>query len=156
MTLRRHALRRLVGHVSYGVVTFLLSFALGALISPIRFRLDGMGRGKVQDGGGYFCIQSYTSTYFIKLTLVRAQYRSPEKANEVFTAILNSAVRIIDKRPKFDQRDRKVGERAVAILLDPASNVEFASVFWTDGRVVTSVDSSSLSHVLQFEQRQKD
>ena len=40
----------------------------------------------------------------------------------------------------------------MAILLDAESNEEFASVFWTDGRFLFSADSSSLTHVLQFEQ----
>ena len=152
MTLLRHALKHLLVHVSTAVVSFLLSFALGVLISPIRFRLDAMGSGKVLDGGDFFGIQTYTSTYFIKLSFSRSQYRSPEKANEAFTAIVKSAVRIIDRRPKSDRQGSKVGERAVAILLDRERNEQFASVFWTDGRVLFSVDSSSMTHVLQFEQ----
>lgn len=155
MTLRRQALKRLFVHGCTGVVTFLLSFALGVLISPIGFRLDGMGCGKVQDGGR-FGIQSYTSTYFIKLSFSRAEYRSPENANEVFAAIVNSAVRIIDRRPKYNRQGSKVGERAVAILLDHERNAEYASVLWTDGRILFSVDSSSLTHVLQFEQYRND
>ena len=156
MTLLRHTLKRLFVHVSTAVVTLLLSFALGVLISPIRFRLDGMACGKVLDGGGFFGIQSYTSTYFIKLSFSRSQYRSPEHGNEVFGAIVKSAVKIIDRRPKYDLQGRKVGERAVAILVDPERNTQYASVFWTDGRVLFSVDSSSLTHVLQFEQYRND
>ena len=151
MTLLRHAPKRFLVHVSTAAVTFLLSFALGVLISPIRFSLDGMGRGKMLDSDDYFGVQSYTSTYFIKLSFSSVPYRSPEKANEVFTAAVKSAVRIIDRGPKYRQGS-KVGERAVAILRDPERNEEFASVFWTYGRFLFSVDSSSLTHVLQFEQ----
>ena len=156
MTLLRHALKRLFVQVSTAVITLVLSFALGVFISPIRFRLDGMACGKVRDGGGLFGIENYTSTYFIKLSFSRSQYRSTENANEVFAAIVKSAVKIIDTRPKYNLHGRQVGERAVAILLDPESNSQYASVFWTDGRVLFSVDSSSLTHVLQFEQYRND
>lgn len=132
--LLRHAPKRLLVHVSTAVVGFLLSFALGVLISPIRFSLEAMGRGKMLDGDGFFGIQSYTSTYFVKLSFSSVPYRSPEQANEVFTAIVKSAVRVVDRGPRYNRQGSKVGERAVAILLDPESNEQFASVFWTDGR----------------------
>jgi hypothetical protein len=156
MTLRPRSLKRFFVDISSAVVAFLLSLVLGVFISPIKFHLEGMGRGKLWDGGGYFGIQSYTSTYFIKLSFFSGQYPSPEKANEAFAETVMSAVKIIDLGHKYNRHGNKVGERAVAILLDPESNEQYASVFWTDGRILCSVDSSSLTHVLQFEKYRND
>lgn len=152
MALLRHARKCLLVHLP----TFLLSFALGVFISPIRFSLDAMGRGKVLDGDDFFGVQSYTSTYFTKLSFSSVPFRSPEKANEAFTAIVKPAVRIIDRGPKYDRHGSKVGERAVAILRDPETHKEFVSVLWTNGRFLFSIDSPSLTHVLQFEQQRND
>src|SRR5687768_16922017 len=103
MTLLRHGPKPLLVHVSTAAVTFLLSFALGVLISPIRFSPDSAARGKMLDGDGYFGIQNYTSTYFIKLSFFTVPYSSPEEANEAFTAVVKSAVRIIDRGPRYDR-----------------------------------------------------
>lgn len=156
MSLRPAALKRPLIRVFTALAAFLLSFALGLGMSPIGFRLDGMGHGKVLDGDGFFGIQSYTSTYFIKLWFYQARYRSPEKANEVFTNFVTSAIRVVDRQPKYNRQGVKVGERAVAVLLNPETNEQFASVFWTDGPTLFSIDSSSMIHVLQFEQYRND
>lgn len=156
MTLFPHALKRIFVHLSTGVGTLLLTFAIGVLISPIGFSIDGWACGRVPDGGGFFGFTSYTSTYFIKLSFSRSQFRSPEKANEMFAAAVNEAVRIIDRGPKYDRQGNKVGERTVAILRDPERNTEYASVFWTNGRFLFFVNSRSLTHVLQFEKYRVD
>ena len=44
----------------------LLTFVLGVAVLPIHFYVEGMGCGKVIDGGG-FGITSYSSSYFVKL-----------------------------------------------------------------------------------------
>ena len=129
----------------------MLSFVLGVGISPIRFHLEGWGCGKVQDGVGYFGIESYRSTYFTKLWFAKSSYHSTEKANEVFTAIVNSSNTIVDKGLKYDQQGVKVGERAVAVMLDSERNEKFAVVSWTHGPNLYSVGSCSMAHVLQFE-----
>jgi hypothetical protein len=133
------------------IVTFLFTFAFGVLISPIGFSLEGMGHGKVIDGGGGFFCHRYTSTYFINLWFSGAGYPSPEKANEVFANAVGSAVKVIERGPRYDQHGRVVGQRAVAILLDTENNEQYSSVFWTDGKVLFSISSRSMTHVLQFE-----
>lgn len=143
--------QRVFVYVGTAIVTFLFTFALGVLISPIGFSLEGMGHGKVIDGGGGFFCHRYTSTYFINLWFSGAGYRSPEKANEVFANRAGSAVKVIERGPRYNQHGKVVGQRAVAILLDTENNEQYSSVFWTDGKILFSIGSRSMTHVLQFE-----
>ncbi len=151
MTSRRVVTQRVLVHASTAIVTFLFSFALGVLISPIGFSIDCMAHGTVKDGGGFFGSHRYTSTYFIKVWFSRVHYRSPEKANEVFAVEVGSADKVIDRGPKYNRDGSLVGQRAVAILLDAENNEQYSSVFWTDGQTLFSIDSRSMTHVLQFE-----
>lgn len=155
MTSRRVLAKRVLVHASTAIVTFLFSFALGVLISPIGFSLDSIAHGKVQDGGG-FVSRRYTSTYFVKLWFSSAKYQSSQKANELFAIAVGSAVKVIERRPKYNRHGSLVGQRAVAILLDDEKNEEYSSVFWTDGPLLYSIDSRSMTHVLQFEQYRND
>ena len=156
MTSRRVLAKRVLVRASTAIVTLLFSFALGVLISPIRFSLDGIGHGRVLDGGGFFGIKCYTSTYFIKLWFSRSKYQSAEKANEVFATAVGSAVKVIERGPKYNRQGRLVGQRAVAILLDTERNEQYSSVLWTDGEMLFSIYSPSMTHVLQFERYRND
>jgi hypothetical protein len=151
MTSRNVVAQRVLVHASTSIVMFLFSFALGVLISPIGFSLDGMGHGKVKEGGSFLGIEHYTSTYFIKLWFFHAHYRSPEKANEVFAVEVGSAVKVIERGPKYNRDGHLVGQRAVAIVLDTENNEQYASVLWTDGQTLFSIHSRSITHVLHFE-----
>jgi len=147
--------QRVLVNASTAIVTLLFSFALGVLISPIGFSLDGIGHGMVKDGGGFLGIECYTSTDFIKLWFFRAHYRSPEKANEAFAVQVGSAVKVIERGPKYNRDGSLGGQRAVAIVLDTENNEQYASVLWTDGQTLFSIHSPSMSHVLQFERYRK-
>lgn len=134
-----------------GPIVALLAFIIGVAISPIRFQMEGMGRGRVIDGGGGFCVQSYRSTYFVPVYFALSSYNSTQKANQVFNQRLAEAVRVIDHTPKFNKDN--IGQRAVAVFLDANANKYYASVFWTDDRFLASVESSSYLHVIEFEKR---
>ena len=47
-------------------------------------------------------------------------------------------------------------EKGCGYAGDPESQEQFASVLWTEGRFLFSINSSSMTHVLQFEQERKD
>ena len=151
MTFNGVRIKRLLFRTSTAVVSVLLTFAIGVAISPIRFRLDLIAHGKVLDGGGRFVEERFTSSYFIKLWFSSAGYASPEKADQVFRDTLKGAVRVIERTPKLDCHGHMVGERAVVILMDREHRQEYATVFWTEGGILRSVESSSLTHVLEFE-----
>ena len=147
---RRGLARRVLVYASTAIGTFLFSFAFGVLISPIGFSIDCMAHGKVIDGGGNYFVHRYTSNYFINVWFSGGGYRSPEKANEVFDKEIGSAVKVIERGPKYDRHGSVIGQRAVAIVLDTENNEQY-SVFWTDGKILFSIHSRSMIHVLQFE-----
>lgn len=151
MTSRRAIARRVLVYASKAIVALLSTFALGVLISPIGFYLNSMARGRVKDESGFFSVHHYTSTYFINVWFSSSQFHSPERANEVLAEDLKSVVKVIEIGPKHNREGRLVGQRAVAIVLDRLTNKYCAAVFWTDGRYLFAIASSSATHVMQFE-----
>jgi hypothetical protein len=143
----RHLLRVLIS---------VLTFTIGVAISPIRFTTEMWGHGVVSDGGGAFAVVRYRSSYFVNLWRTSEVYDTPEKADQVFQDRLREAVRVLERTPKFSGGGAKVGERAVAIFYSRERGEQYACVFWTEGRVLTQVYSSSLMHVLDFEKHQGD
>jgi hypothetical protein len=136
-----------------GPVVALLAFVLGVVVSPIRFEKEGLGYGRMLDGGGGFSITSYRSSYFVKLSYAYGTHVSEEEANAIFDQQLAEAVQVIEVTSKLDEHGKTVGRRAVAILLDTETDKHFACVFWTNGRLVYSINSPSLMHVLEFEKQ---
>ena len=136
------------------LVIALLTFTLGVAVSPIRFYVEGMGCGKVIDGGGGFSITSYRSSYFIKLLSVSEAYVSPEKANNVFDEHLSSAVKIIEVGPKVNGQGVVVGRRAVALFFSPEASCYYTEIRWTDGRFLHYIFSTSALHAKEFEKHQ--
>jgi hypothetical protein len=136
--------------------SILLAFVIAKLIWPIRFKLDYIAHGQVLDGGGGLVVEGFTSSQGIKLRASHSGYASPEKASEVFSKTLNGAARLIERTPKFNRQGLRVGERAVAILIDPENDEQYAAILWTDGRILAFIDSSSMTDVLQFEQYRND
>ena len=133
----------------------LLTFVLGVAVSPIRFDVEGMGCGKVIDGGGGFGITSYSSSYFVKLLSASEQYVSPEKANAVFDQHLSEAVKVIEVGPKINRAGVVVGRRAMALFYVPETSTYYTDIFWTDGRIVDYISSTSTLHVKEFENQQR-
>ena len=137
------------------LVIALLTFTLSVAVSPIRFYVEGMGCGKVIDGGGGFSVTSYRSSYFIKLLLAHEGYISPEKANEVFDERLSTAVRIIEVGPKINGEGVVVGRRAVALFFAPEASCYYTEILWTDGRFLHYIVSTSALHAKEFEKYQR-
>jgi hypothetical protein len=129
----------------------LVTFIIGVVVSPIHFYLEGIGCGRVIDGGGGFSVSSYKSSYFVKLSFAHAGYVSTEKANEVFNQRLGEAANVIEVAPKLNKAGFRVGRRAVVIFFEPTPNQYYACVFWTDDRIIHSIYSTSILHVIEFE-----
>jgi len=139
-----------VRYLRYPLLGF-VTFIVGVVISPIHFAVEGMGCGRTIDGGGGFSVTSYKSSYFVNLSFAHSGYLSTEKANEVFKQTLGEAVRVLEVSPKFDTHGQTIGRRAVVVFFDTERNQYYASVFWTEGRFLHSIDSSSYLHVIEFE-----
>ena len=133
----------------------LLTFTLGVAVSPIRFYVEGMGCGKVIDGGGGFSFTAYKSSYFVKLLLAHEGYVSPEKANKVFEEHLSHAVKIIEVGPKVNGEGVVVGRRAVALSFAPEDSCYYTEILWTDGRFLHYIVSTSALHAKEFEKYQR-
>jgi len=133
----------------------LLTFVLGVAISPIRFYVEGWGCGKVADGGGGYGITSYSSSYFVKLWSASGAYVSPEKADAVFNERLSQAVTVIETGPKVNKNGAVIGRRAMAIFYSPQLRQNYTEIFWTDGRILHYIGSTSTMHVKDFERQQR-
>ena len=129
----------------------LVAFAISVALTPIGFKTEGWGCGRMIDGGGGFSSTAFTSSYSMRLSFAHFGYRSEEKANEVFDRHVREAVRVIETTTKLNAKGEAVGRRAVAVSFNPETNQSFASVFWIDGSTIHSIDSASLLHVLEFE-----
>src|SRR5215470_7627764 len=132
----------------------LLTFVLGVAMSPIHFYVEGMGCGKVVDGGGGFGITSYSSSYFVKLWSASEAYVSPEKADAVFNQQLSQAVNVIELGPKTNREGVVVGRRAMAIFYSPQLSKNYTEIIWTNGRFLHYIGSTSTMHVKDFEKQQ--
>ena len=132
----------------------LLTFVVGVAVSPIHFHPEGMGCGKVIDGGGGFSITSYTSSHFVKLAFAHEGYASPEKANHVFSQRLTQAVQVLEHGPKLNRDGIVVGQRAMTLFFSPEKSCYYTEILWTDGRSLQSIVSTSALHVREFEKHQ--
>ncbi len=133
----------------------LLTFVLGVALSPIHFYVEGIGCGKMIDGGGGFSTTSYTSSYFVKLESTHAQYVSPEKANQIFAQHLTEAAEVIEVGPKTNREGVVVGRRALALFYSPEQSYHYTEICWTDGRFLHYISSTSALHVKEFEKHQR-
>ena len=131
----------------------LLTFVVGVALSPIHFRLTGIGCGRLIDGSGGFSITSYRSSYFVDVDFAHAGYSSIEKANEVFDQRLHEAAQVVSVTSKLDKNGMLVGRRAELVVLEPESNKRSACILWTEGRIMHGIYSSSFSHVRDFEKQ---
>jgi hypothetical protein len=132
----------------------LLTFVLGVVMSPVRFYVEGMGCGKLIDGGGGFGITSYSSSYFVKLWFVQSAYASSEKADAVFDQHVSQALNVIELGPKMNREGVVVGRRAMAIFYSPQLSRNYTEIIWTDGRFLHYIGSTSTMHVKEFEKHQ--
>jgi hypothetical protein len=132
----------------------LFTFVLGVGISPIHFYAEATAYGRMTDGNDAFSISSYKSNYFVKLLYGHEGYASPDKADDAFNQHLKNAVKLIEVTPKTSKQGLTIGRRAVAVFFEPSANHYYAVVFWTEGRFLYSICSTSLIHVVDFEKHQ--
>lgn len=105
------------------------------------------------DTGRGYSIKTYHSSYFMTLNFAHMDLGSPEGANAVFEETLAEAIKVFEDSPKLDEHGNEVGRRGVGIFIDRETNQRFASVFWTKGRLLHSINSRSLIHCLEFEKQ---
>ena len=132
----------------------LLAFVVGVAISPIRFGVEGWGCGKVLDGGGGFSVTSYRSSYFVPAAFAHETYVSADKANQVFAQRLKEMAKIAEVTAKTNEQGAIVGRRAVGMFFDD-QGVANATVFWTDGKMLHSISSTSWLHAVELERRSR-
>ena len=133
------------------LLTVLLAFVIGVALTPIRFHVEGMGCGRLLEGEGGFSVTSHTSSYSVPLSFGHLNYRSSEKANEAFDRHVREAVRVIETTPKLSEQGELTERRVVTISVDPETKQSYATIAWTDGQSVHTIDSYSLLHVIEFE-----
>ena len=100
-------------------------------------------------GGGFFATGCGNSSKWAgRMT---EWYPTAEAAKEVFEGRIQKAITVHRRNQKVDAQGKAIGNRAVAEFRDPRSGEIFTSVFWLDGRNITSVDSTSYFQALFLE-----
>src|SRR5262245_57854344 len=93
------------------VLTGLLTFALGVLISPIHFKLNSIACGR---GSTY----TYTSSHFVELTATASPFDSEVETSAAFQKMVNESTLVLEQNEIFDHNGVKTGSRAVLLLND--------------------------------------
>jgi hypothetical protein len=115
----------------------------------IDFQPTTIVDGTTADGKGGFTSHRYKSSDGVEVSLDSTGYQTHERATTALEERLKDADQIIERKPKMNEKGEIVGERVVAIF-SPTSYSR-AAVIWTDGSVLSSIESSSLPHALAFE-----
>lgn len=133
-----------------GPVLALFTFILGVAISPIRFY------GEMSRWGPKSSIKLYRSSYFVRVASSHVTYDSTAEASDSFNQELREAVRVVEITQKVNKHGVIVGQRAVTVVFLPEFNQYQTRVFWTEGRILFGICSSSFLHVMEFEKRNPD
>lgn len=119
---------------------------------PVEFEDVQGGRGKTEDGIP-FSYHLYKSSDGVGVTTTVEDCGSTFRANRALQRKSKRAVKIIERRPKLDDKGKRVGERVVAMFAPDSSEKENAAVLWTEGSQFHYIESSSLRHALRFEEK---
>lgn len=95
---------------------------------------------------------SYESSDGIAISESNEIFPSAKRSNKELQKRVRLAVEIIEREPKLDENGRRVGERVVGIS-SVKEGQQLAFVMWTDDEILSSIEASSLRHVLEFEKR---
>ncbi len=128
----------------------LVAFAFGLVLSPIRFDAIGMGHGDVDDNGvGSYWIHSYESMYFVKLSNEGENYKTSEKAKEIFEKRIAkpTSEEIVEQTLVEESKNRAI------ISVKTKRNLQGYCVLKLERNVLESICSSSLRHILEFEKQ---
>ena len=130
------------------IFVLLLTFTVGFLASPIRFDSVGAGHGATKDGDGYWFIP-YKSTYFVKLLHEGENYNSSERAKEILDERINKPGLIeVENYSVLDFHSN----RAI-ISFQTKNNLQGFCILRTRENVLHTICSSSLRHVIKFEEQ---
>jgi hypothetical protein len=124
---------------------------VGRMLQP-KYKLLGHACG----GSYYAYITGYEAPDGIMISLSCAPFQSPSKAKRELQARLKNAISILERGAKYDDKGRKVGERAVAFFKSKEEGKNIVLVLWTEKGAMYEVESYSLSHAVEFEQTRHD
>jgi hypothetical protein len=119
------------------------------LVTPAKL---GMYFREVGRACGNGHVAGYRSSDGVYLSESVTPYPSPGAANTALRKCLERALTIVERAPKFNKQEQIVGERIVAFFPAKEEDKQEASVIWTEGDALCSINSSSMSHLLAFEQ----
>ena len=119
---------------------------VGRMIQPKYKQL-----GRACGGSYYSYIQGYESPDGVMISESCAPFRSHSEAKRGLRERLKYAISILERGAKYDDKGRKVGERAVAFFKSKEEGKNVVLVLWTEKKDVYEVESYSLSHAVEFE-----
>ena len=119
---------------------------VGRMLQP-KYKLLGHACG----GSYYSYITGYEAPDGVQISLSFAPFQSPSKAEREMHERLKNAISIIERGEKYDDKGRKVGERAVAFFKSKEEGKNVVLVLWTEKKDMYEVESYSLSHAVEFE-----
>lgn len=134
-----------------GFCLALLTFFASFYISPIRFNNLGIGHGATTDGSDWCSFSYYISNQFVKVYSDSCDYQTTEKAIENVDKAVDKAVDIIEPLKKIELRNGRKIQRAIIVLQE--NNLRYFCILRADGNWRNNICSTSLRHVLEFEQQ---
>ncbi len=129
------------------VAIAVLTFVFGVAVSPIRFYFESVACGSRNS------TSTYRSSYFVQTSFGYVAYDSEEMANGAFDLRLSKAIKVVNRTPKVNKQGVVIERRALALFFDAANKEYYAASFWTEGRTLRSIHSSSFFHVMEFEKQ---
>jgi hypothetical protein len=93
---------------------------------------------------------TYESPDGVLISQSNEGFSSLKRANRELQKRLRIATEIIERGPYLDDNGRRVGKRVVAVSSGKEGQ-QRAFILWTDGEILSSIEASSLRHVLEFE-----
>lgn len=118
----------------------------------LRFNEVSSKKGATKDGAP-FAAQLYQSSDGTELIVTRENRDSASRANKELQKKLKAAITIIERGPKLNEKEQRVGERVVVTFAPDRSQEEKALVLWTNGNQLYYIESLSLKHALEFEKQ---
>lgn len=95
---------------------------------------------------------TYESSDGVFISQSNEEFSSAKRASRELQKRLRLAKEIIERSPRIDESGKRVGERVVG-LSSGEGGAQTAFIVWTDGEVLSSIESPSLRHILEFEKR---
>src|SRR4030095_623206 len=90
----------------------------------------------------------YSSSDGVFVAFTERSCSTHSLARHVLEEKLRDAAQILERSPRFNARGKQIGERVVAIFPTEYRGIQKATVFWTHGAGLISIDSPSLQHAL--------